>query len=270
MTDANVKTQKETLSDKLFWIFIIFLLIVLAIFIVLDLNPTLAKLLNITNATSVNLTNATVVIGLAGAIAVGIERLIEGFWSIVSVLLKNQWPLSMTLGEKTKNLNNIIDEVDKHVKELQSNARKFDEFSKKAGSDLTEFQSSISYIKTTNVSDPQVQQFTAKALTAACTLQRYDDKFKTALNGVDTVLNGVSNFADTFKDNPGRRVLSILIGMILGLFFTLLTGIDLFKVILGTAFPWGVALTGITLGLGSSPTHEVIQLLTQLKQNKSS
>ena len=30
----------------------------------------------------------------------------------------------------------------------------------------------------------------------------------------------------------------------------------------------GVALTGILVGLGSSPTHEVVRLLTEIKKNR--
>lgn len=86
---------------------------------------------------------------------------------------------------------------------------------------------------------------------------------------VDEALGAASNFVNSFKDNPARRLYSLLIGALLGMGVAALTGTDLFQAVLhpGTAATgFGVAVTGFIVGLRSSPTHEVIRLLQEVKE----
>jgi hypothetical protein len=226
---------------------------------------------------STSITNATVVIAIAGAVAVGIERLIEAIWTLVSLTPNDQWPLNLaTFKDKRNELETFFTNINSHINDLKKDTAIFNDFTTKCGSAVTDFQSSMASIKATDVSDPNFQQFSAKALQAVYALQSYDNEFSNLSNGFNSALDALSTFVDTFQDNPGRKLISILLGMALGLVVAIFTGLNLFQALLAPATPatnvlyWGVALTGITLGLGSSPTHEVIQLLTQFKQNQTS
>jgi hypothetical protein len=104
-------------------------------------------------------------------------------------------------------------------------------------------------------------------------------------------VDSVGSFIATFKDNPGKRLLSLELGALAGLAIAGLLGVDVFKAVLSPdaktdiAFTWptsidgvwnwivsapffGVAATGLLLGLGSNPTHEVIGALQQYKIDK--
>lgn len=104
-------------------------------------------------------------------------------------------------------------------------------------------------------------------------------------------VDSVGSFIATFKDNPGKRLLSLELGALAGLAVAGMLGVDVFRAVLSPdskadiAFNWptsidgiwswivtapflGVAATGLLLGLGSNPTHEVIGALQQYKIDK--
>jgi hypothetical protein len=89
-----------------------------------------------------------------------------------------------------------------------------------------------------------------------------------------TALAGFGDFLGTFKDNPGRRLLSIQIGLFAGLVVAAIGGLDVIAGVqnqgatttLAPATIGGIIFTGLLMGLGSSPTHEVISTLQQYKQ----
>jgi hypothetical protein len=89
-----------------------------------------------------------------------------------------------------------------------------------------------------------------------------------------TALAGLGDFLGTFKDNPGRRLLSIQIGLFAGLVVAAIGGLDVIAGVqnqgatatLAPATIGGIVFTGLLMGLGSSPTHEVISTLQQYKQ----
>jgi hypothetical protein len=93
----------------------------------------------------------------------------------------------------------------------------------------------------------------------------------TAVVGV--ILDDIGQFLKTFKDNPGRRILSIEFGVLVGVVVAEVVGLDIFTAILSavnanqsvpTTF-LGVLATGIVIGLGANPTHEVIRVLQEYK-----
>ena len=93
-----------------------------------------------------------------------------------------------------------------------------------------------------------------------------------------TALSGLSDFLATFKDNPGRRLLSIEIGIFAGILVAAVGGLDVIAGVQnqGVTDPTkllpmtigGIVFTGLVMGLGSSPTHEVIQTLQQYKEQR--
>ena len=92
-----------------------------------------------------------------------------------------------------------------------------------------------------------------------------------AASVANQAVSAASEFAATFKDNPGRRLISLFLGSWLGLAVAGVLGLDLFLaagVTSGGSPYWGVACTGLVMGLGSNPTHEVIRLVQEYKKTQ--
>jgi hypothetical protein len=105
-------------------------------------------------------------------------------------------------------------------------------------------------------------------------LQERAQDFNRAVSQVDEFLN-------SFNDNPARRLISIYVGALIGLLLAGILGLDLIGATLGedpfgtgNNQPWwdkflpnlGAAVTGLVMGLGASPTHELIKTLQETKK----
>jgi len=95
----------------------------------------------------------------------------------------------------------------------------------------------------------------------------------------NTAIGGLQDFLATFKDNPGRRLISIYLGAILGLLVAGFFGLDVFAAAtrsvstattasVSTCPRFMVLLTGVIIGLGSNPTHEVIRAVQEFKKGQ--
>jgi hypothetical protein len=94
-----------------------------------------------------------------------------------------------------------------------------------------------------------------------------------------TAATSLQNLLLTFASNPARRLLSIMAGANLGLAVAFVLHLDVFTAVDAAApsaqagggvsgnLPsiW-IAVTGLVMGLGSTPTHELIKALQQRKQ----
>jgi hypothetical protein len=78
-------------------------------------------------------------------------------------------------------------------------------------------------------------------------------------------------------DNPSRRIASLLVSSGLGILVAGFVGVNLFKAVLessqGSAEAvlfgkMGVVITGLVLGLGSGPTHELVKGLQRYKDSR--
>lgn len=81
----------------------------------------------------------------------------------------------------------------------------------------------------------------------------------------------LSSFVDSFKDNPARRLISIYIGALFGLVIAGAMQLDVLQAVLEptkAVTGIGVAFTGILIGLGANPTHQVIRLLEEFKKSQ--
>jgi len=258
-----------------FTVYILFLVIVVVLFLV---NLNFSKSIN-----NIAAVGAATVLSIIGAIAVVIERIIEGFWSFMDVLKKYQWPLSNDLfSTRTSNINNKLTEIVKSAEDGIETLKNGDATAQAKipvlNSALQELKKNYSSLTASGggIRNPGFENFTTATMNSIGVIQKNLPEIENASKDLGTVLADSLEFIDTFKDNPGRRLFSILLGMCLGLIITLITGLDVFQATLGTQgtnlFSWttlklGIALTGIVMGLGSSPTHEVIQLLNEIKTN---
>ena len=117
-------------------------------------------------------------------------------------------------------------------------------------------------------------------------------KVALAVDLASEAIGGMTDFVSTFKDNPGRRLISLYVAALIGVAIAAVLGLDVFQAVLGggesaavrpvgllaqqagVRFAWdfprlGVAITGLLIGMGASPTHEVIRVLQEYKKNRS-
>jgi hypothetical protein len=108
----------------------------------------------------------------------------------------------------------------------------------------------------------------AVANSAVSNLQGKDATVLAVTGKANQAIADLSALAQGFADNPGRRLISLWLGMLLGLAAAAVLHLDLVATTVGSSAAWhgsGVALTGIALGLGSGPVHEVVQSIQAYK-----
>lgn len=232
---------------------------------------------------NVKFASTAVALSTIGAIAVGIERIIEAVWSFMGVIGKDQWPLGTIVNESENLVTDLNNKLDPYYKKVVSAISEADNVAQGvpanlglAKNELDKIKNDLEYVMAAPLFDPKFTQVATTTLKGLTSLQKaYPDLLQTA-NITNQAVQGVVDFVNSYNENPGRRLISIYLGMLLGLGITWLMGLDVFQAVLNTSIPaantvsphWGIALTGILMGLGASPTHEVIQILNEIKNNK--
>jgi hypothetical protein len=242
--------------------------------------------------------NGTAAVAIISGAAVVIERVLESFWSLVDSRIGAWWPFSVVHDAITNLVNDFSSYVIPYLSRL--------EFARqavaKAQTSDDKWRVDVDQILA-DIEDVPLQ---LKALSTSLQGAQIGNDQKLAIltesasNSIQAILNthpalqkeldpkidlaasltsDVSSFLATFNDNPPRRLISLLAGCVLGYAVALVLRLDLFSALgvqaLGASpiFGWtwgaGVPLTGLIMGLGSSPTHEVIEAIQQYKQSKS-
>jgi hypothetical protein len=218
---------------------------------------------------------ATVIIGLIGAVAVGIERLIELFWTFVNQKKPTWWPMDLVDERISELQNELQKDLNDKLKDLFAAARATsDEVEKAVG------QVEAASRKTLQLWGDAKSNQNLKAASSQTVAQMEwvesivgegakETNFQQRWAGAKATLTALDDLVDSFTDNPARRVMSIFIGMFLGLLVAGFVGIDGVDAALGRGpAAWGVIATGLLVGLGSNPTHEVIQALQEFKKSQ--
>lgn len=216
------------------------------------------------------------------ASAVAIERSIEGFWTVLGGIKGSYWPLSSI----TKQVDALVEELDISLKPFHEKAQVYFQQLKDEGkiarqdadsavAEVQRLKARFDELKTLSPDNQRVQLLTASASQNVNYLsEKYGDliqEFEQAKNIANTSINGLQDFLSSFKDNPGRRMISLFIGAIAGMVFSTFFQLDLFQAVLSGPFRFpalSVVVTGLIIGLGSNPTHEVIRALQEYKKAK--
>jgi len=127
--------------------------------------------------------------------------------------------------------------------------------------------------------NPQAREIASAAKRSAEWFKAHEDDLAGAATTVQTSAETLNSFLDTFKDNPARRLFSICLGSLIGVIIAGALGLDAVQATQGTPLPSyiigifpnaGTAVTGVVVGLGASPTHELIKMLQEAKQTSRS
>jgi hypothetical protein len=231
-------------------------------------------------APTVNQENAAAMLTLITAGAVGIERAIEVLWTVVGANGQPWWPFT-AVGDRVKdllhalnaNLGPLRDKASGVVESMEADAKKVEEFPNLRQADW--LFSSLGKL------GPSNRRARDLAKAASISAQWFEDthaeqNIKDAAERVQFTAKALTNFLDTFNDNPARRLISILLGCIIGVIGAGALGLDALQATLGTTPPvdvgifhnTGTAITGVVIGLGANPTHELIKTLQETKQSR--
>ncbi len=247
--------------------------------------------------TNAGFADGAAVLAFVTLVAVGIERMIEVCWTLLG---QNQqfggwWPLNQiatSVASVEQETNNLLVSAFKEVKTSLESAKTTLEQGTNAFKDvedkLTEIEMAQSYLgarlKAARELAPGSSRFAitthvaadaARVFGGAATL--VGDGARVATQAVDKAAQAVSiatTIVSSFGDNPARRIASILLGAGAGMLVAGFMGLNLFRAVLGqdaglAVGVVGVLLTGIVMGLGSSPTHEVIKALKNYKESRT-
>lgn len=227
--------------------------------------------------------------------AVAIERTIEMLWTLIGNLRNTFWPL-----------NAVAAQVDQYVADVNVSAATYrqqvadellavnDRVAKgeattnevaasasglldKGVAETKELQNRFDAFAQTVQGRPQIQRAQLLAAAAARDAELLNAKYKDFLPAINhaelttnAAIDGLQDFIASFKDNPARRLISLFAGVTLGLFFVAAFHLDLFAILGVTSDSPALAsiASGFVIGLGSSPTHEVIRLIQERKEGQ--
>lgn len=242
--------------------------------IVLVVGIVLTALFSSTSTSG--LRDAAAALTIIAAVSVGIERVLEGFWTYIGLTINSWWPLnviSQEINTMASNLDQLLAPFYQQLTKAVEDAKNAEQWSQQqldaANQEITDIQNLIDRLKHLA---PGSQQATAIANVVSQQVSNFKQKYKTLDNEAAIANLAISDFATfivTPTDNLGRRFISLFLGMYLGLVVAGVLGLDLLQSIFTTslAFHLGIVFTGLVMGLGSSPTHEVIQVLQNWKSN---
>jgi hypothetical protein len=256
----------------------LFILIGLAIIVAVGIGAGLLSSLPVSNGEQGNQTAA--VLALAGSLAIGIERSLEVVWIFIGYKFGSGWPL----GFLTKPIRDFKDQLEnkealpRYLEEANKILADWKEKSERTPEELDKLEKDLKLVNAQLASlgglllpnssiEPVLQEFR----------NRLNDIQKTivptghAILGVGKgSLDVLDNILGSFKDNPGKRLMSLFAGMIVGMIVCAVLSVDILYAIFGVAyspFHLGIVATGIMVGLGADPSHQVIRLLEEAKGN---
>lgn len=240
---------------------------------------------------------AAEVLALISLVAVGIERVIELFWTVVGRVKHGWWPINEiaeAVDQLVRDTNSVaqpafdaaiagLEAARAAVATTKEQVEALDEQIRRIQAQAHEYQQQVERISRLGKDNQRVQLLATAAFQA---VNRLDTAYgatmpavRQAFNDASQVTAGVSDILAGFKDNPAKKVISIMLGWAIGLVIAGFVGLDLFAAA-GTPlgggaagqtalFPFiGVALTGFVMGLGSNPTHEVIRYVSEAAKGR--
>ncbi|MFL5734462.1 MAG: hypothetical protein ACJ78Q_14850 [Chloroflexia bacterium] len=219
---------------------------------------------------------AGAVVTIVSIAAVSIERGFEVVWQVIDTLAGSTWPLSVVsinlkqlAASQESELNRFYTTARAAVDELANANQWSQEKAATVNKELDGLKADIDRFAGLQADNPQARNLADSILKTITYLQgRYSEIKKYTTTGDHAVL-ALSALVDRFKSNPGRILISIYSGVIVGIIIAVLASLDVFAAVLGDApTSLGVVLTGVTIGLGSNPAHEIIRAVQEFKNSK--
>jgi hypothetical protein len=259
--------------------------------------------------------SAAAVLTFVTAAAVGIERIVEGFFAFVDRASNwgGWWPLKQVTNSILafeKNTKKLLEEplaaaihdlnamkdaaktadkiTDEGVKTIEANIKTYErtriQLHDRLGSLEKLAPGSPRFDRANEVSVAATATLDEIAKDTARLAQTLKDDVTRTADALTGACNEATDVVTAFSDNPARKVLSLILGSVLGIAIASFMGLNLFLAIVddpdsqpaggacddqaaacldGKA---GVVVTGVIIGLGANPTHEVIAALRRRRR----
>lgn len=211
----------------------------------------------------------------------------EALWTVVGGIAGTYWPLntiSRQVQAMVDDLNNALkpfhDKTLLGLDDLAKSGKLTPEELAAAEDEIRRMKARFDALLALAPDNQRVQLLAASASQNVTYLyQKYGKllpNLTAAAQTAGAAINGLQDFIATFKDNPGRRLISIYLGAVIGLVVAGLFGLDLFQAVLqsppqtvgGNMMHLRIILTGLAIGLGSNPTHELIRAVQEYKEGR--
>jgi len=241
--------------------------------------------------------DSTSVIVVVTSVAVGIERLIEMFWIVLGQANRfgGWWPLSQVVtavatveAQTNELLTPVFEQVQADLKLASAALGKgSDDLQKlRVEQKLEELESAREHLharlRSAQTLAPGSSRFAlitqigseaARLLGNAATLGgKVTRDTAHAIDKAAEASSIATTVVSSFGDNPARRLASVFLGAGAGMFIAGLMGLNLFAAVLGQdtrlAGLAGILATGVIVGLGSNPTHEIVKSLQSYKESR--
>jgi hypothetical protein len=196
---------------------------------------------------------------------------------MVGLATKNSWwPMNRASQAVNKFVGNLNEQLSGAFTNAEDIVKRIAQAKDWSDEQLTKARQDIDNIRDTTLSNLQTLAQNAPAdqrlQLAAATVDRslsfleskYPDLERTTLVAGQSI-DIAADFVATIKDNPGRRLISICAGAVLGLIVAWLLGLDTFQAAMAgtgqsasaapSSLKWGDALTGLLMGRGSAPAR---------------
>lgn len=228
--------------------------------------------------------SSTAALTLITASAVGIERAIEAFWTYIGLTRGSWWPLGPVREQLDGLLFGLDSSFEPFYQEAHATMQKLQQAEQwgqekldAASRDLDEIKKHVDQLRKLPIDSQRVKLIADSASRSVEYFSRKYPEVKDAADLAGFGIQGIAGFVETFKDNPGRRLISLFAGAIAGMVIAGIVGLDIFQAVLQTGDPAssggflphvGIAVTGLLMGLGANPTHEAIRLLQEVKNTR--
>jgi hypothetical protein len=214
-------------------------------------------------------------IALVGSIAVGIERVQELFWSLIDFNLGRGWPfgiLSKPIKDLTAQVGSVLpgylNQADEFLVKTRTEGTLAQEKLASLEADLIAAQDQLSKLNEGLPSNSAASGFVSSFASRLQRIQGVLPAGAVAISTGQEALDILDNLLAKMQSNPGRRSIGMLAGTILGMITCAVLNVDMLNAIFGatySGFQLGIVATGILVGLGADPTHQVIRLLEEAK-----
>jgi hypothetical protein len=219
--------------------------------------------------------------------AVAIERIVEGIWTVLALFgVSDWWPLNAFskdiqsfASRVSDQLTGLLSEAATEAARLKAGDAQVDTYAAAVANSIGSVQTHLNALSGAKLGSARLEAAIKASTDGITQLQQQYPEIKAAGAAATVVLDDFSSAVDFLKENPGRKIISLCLGMMLGMLVAGVFQLDLVQATLGsaqsniTAFGHNlkyvsIALTGLAIGLGSNPLHEVIGTLQQIKTSK--
>jgi hypothetical protein len=227
--------------------------------------------------------SAGAMLAIITASAVGIERTIEVFWTLIGQLANGWWPFNKMFTEVSALEQDVKTQLATASATIDSALAKADKLTDDAKSrliksqeEMKKLQGRIAELEKLAPGNQRVSLIAATVNQGVGMITQHQPAIDFNLGLIDQSLAGLTDFVASFKENPVRRMINIWAGAMIGMAIAYFVRLDVFFAVLGDVLlpaGWwphlGVALTGLIMGLGSNPTHDVIAALQEIKKYRA-